>query len=180
MRRKLCSIASWASSTTPISWTNFDHRNNGAAAAFFTLRPTTQFEFNLEFEHYEVTQTTPPGSGQIPVITATRKFGSYVYPLTITKPLDLPRSFSDSDPTMWTNFPYIQHRTLYGFDWTYKLDDKWKISNRFHYLADDETQTGFSGTNFQPGHLRRDPKVHRQSPSARHALDKPPISVGRS
>ncbi len=44
------------------SWTNFDHRNNGAAAAFFTFRPTTQFEFNLQFEHYEVTQTTPPVS----------------------------------------------------------------------------------------------------------------------
>jgi iron complex outermembrane recepter protein len=132
------------------SWTNFDHRNNGAAAAFFTIRPTTQFEFNLQFEHYEATQTTPPGSGQIPVITATKKFGSYLYPLTIAKPLNLPRSFSDSDPTMWTNFPYVQHRTLYAFDWSYKLDDKWKISNRFHYLADDETQTGLSVQTFNP------------------------------
>ncbi|BGE84213.1 TonB-dependent siderophore receptor [Methylosinus sp. 3S-1] len=108
------------------SFTDFDHRDNGAVALFLTFRPTENFEFNAQFEHYEKKQTTPAGSGQIPVIG--------------DRPLDLPRNFSVSDPIMWSDFPYTVHRSVFAYDWTYRFDDKWKITNNFHYVDSRETQ----------------------------------------
>ncbi|ATQ68792.1 MULTISPECIES: TonB-dependent siderophore receptor [Methylosinus] len=117
------------------SFTDFDHRDNGAAALFLTFRPTEQFEFNAQFEHYQKKQTTPDGSGTIPV---------NIVPGIVNYPINLPRHFSVSDPALWGNFPYVVHRTLYGYDWTYKFDEDWKLRNRFHYVDHEENQTGLA------------------------------------
>jgi iron complex outermembrane receptor protein len=134
------------------SFTNHDHRDNGAGALFLTFKPTQNFVFNVQFEHYERRQTTPQGSGSVPVHL---RYDSNGQPLVIPgyndRPLNLPRSFSAADPTMWNNFPHVEHRTLYYYDWTWRFDEKWKLTNRFHYVDIDETQSelanygGFDG-----------------------------------
>jgi iron complex outermembrane receptor protein len=123
------------------SFTDFDHRDNGALALFLTFRPTENFEFNAQFEHYEKKQTSPSGSGQIPVV----QYDGNGNPIAIRgfsdRPLGLPRSFSVSDPIMWSDFPYTVHRSVYAYDWTYRFDDRWKLTNNFHYVESRETQT---------------------------------------
>jgi iron complex outermembrane receptor protein len=134
------------------SFTNHDHRDNGAGALFLTFKPAQNVEFNVQFEHYERRQTTPQGSGSVPVHL---KYDQNGQPLVIPgyndRPLYLPRSFSAADPTMWNNFPHVEHRTLYYYDWTWRFDEKWKLTNRFHYVDINETQSelanygGFDG-----------------------------------
>jgi len=48
----------------------------------------------------------------------------------------------------------VVHRTLYNYDWTYKFDEKWKVSQRFQYLTNYENEnflanynTPFDGVN---------------------------------
>jgi iron complex outermembrane receptor protein len=131
------------------SFTDFDHHNNGAVAAFFTFRPTSNFEFNAQIEHYEKRQTTPDGSGLIPVNTLFDDNGKpIIFRGANDRPLNLPRHFSVSDPILWSDFPYTVHRTLYYYDWTYKIADSWKITNRFHYLDSNENQTGLTTRSF--------------------------------
>jgi iron complex outermembrane receptor protein len=119
------------------SFVDFEHRDNGAAALFLTFRPTSNFEFNTQFEHYQKKQTSPDGLGTIPV---TRFQGFY------NTPYALPRHFSAGDPGVWNDFPFVVHRTVFAYDWTYKFDEDWKLTNRFHYVINDENQTGFWGT----------------------------------
>lgn len=127
------------------SFTDFDHRDNGALALFLTFRPTSNFEFNAQFEHYEKKQTAPDGSGVVPVNVQYDANGN---PLAVRgvgdRPLDLPRNFSVSDPIMWSDFPYTVHRSVYAYDWTYRFDDRWKLTNNFHYVDSRETQTALT------------------------------------
>lgn len=120
------------------SFVDFDHRNNGAAALYLTYRPTSNFEFNTQFEHYERKMTSPDGNGWIPVTGPGTLLGVKGF---VDQPLNLPRHFSISDPALWSDFPDTHHRTLYGYDWTYRFDDKWKITNRFHYVDTNEVQS---------------------------------------
>jgi iron complex outermembrane recepter protein len=136
------------------SFTNFDHRDNGAVALYLTFRPSEQFEFNVDFEHYEKKQAQPDGSGTVPVWVQADGNGRAVrLPGLTDKPYALPRWFSISDPAMFNDFPYVVHRTLYGYNWSYKFADGWKIANRFHYIDIQENQTGlgnfggFDGVN---------------------------------
>lgn len=120
------------------SFVDYEHRDNGAVALFLTFRPTQNFEFNVQVEHYEKRQTGPSGLGAIPVDRA--------------QPLNLGRNFSIGDPGLWNNQPYVVRRTLIGYDWTYKFDEKWRITNRLHYSKSNdsaygfETYGGFDGT----------------------------------
>jgi iron complex outermembrane receptor protein len=100
------------------SYIDFAHRDNKAVAAYFAFKPSARFEANLNLEYYDEKQTHPRDGG-IPVIG--------------NRPANLPRNFSLSDPLAWSNFPYTLNRTLLGFDWTYALNDSWKVSQRFHY-----------------------------------------------
>jgi iron complex outermembrane receptor protein len=130
------------------SFTDFDHRDNGAAALYLSFRPTQDFEFNVQFEHYEKKQTTPDGSGTVPVI---------ITPGAVTYPINLPRHFSVGDPALWGAFPLTVHRTHYAFDWTYQIDENWKVRNRFLYVDEQQNQTaltnwaGWDGANITRG-----------------------------
>ncbi|OAI27319.1 TonB-dependent receptor [Methylosinus sp. R-45379] len=135
------------------SFVNFDHRDNGAVALFLTFRPTQNFEFNVQVEHYEKRQTGPSGVGAIPVDLRYDTSGNaQVIPGYNDRPLNLGRNFSIGDPGLWKNQPYVVRRTLIGYDWTYKFDEKWKITNRLHYSGSNdsaygfETYGGFDGT----------------------------------
>ncbi|HEY8065139.1 MAG TPA: TonB-dependent siderophore receptor [Methylosinus sp.] len=141
------------------SFTDFDHRDNGAAALFLTFRPTQNFEFNLQFEHYQKKQTSPDGSGTVPV---------NIVQGVVNYPINLPRHFSVADPGIWNDFPYVVRRTLYGFDWTYKIDENWKLKNRFHIVDDRENQTGIGNwAGFDGANITR---TFHNSPLTRNIL----------
>lgn len=145
------------------SWVNFDHRNNGAAAAYFTYRPSNDFEANLQFEHYEFMKTIRPG--QIPVNLMFDDDGKpVVIPGYNDQPANLPRYFNHADHEAWSQFPYVVHRTLYYYDWTYRFNEKWKATSAFNYVHIDENQNaiapmGFDGVNlsrfFYNGNVKR-------------------------
>jgi iron complex outermembrane receptor protein len=130
------------------SWVNFDHRNNGAAALYLTFRPTENFEANVQFEHYEQMQTIR--AGRIPVhLMFDEDTGR---PVTIPgyndTPANLPRRYNHADNESWSQFPYVVHRTVYAFDWTWRLADKWKVTNAFHYVDAHENQNAIFTTGF--------------------------------
>ncbi|WP_051949080.1 TonB-dependent siderophore receptor [Methylosinus sp. PW1] len=145
------------------SFVNFDHRNNGAAALYLTFRPSENFEANVQFEHYE--QMKSIRAGQVPVNLLYDDLGK---PLTIQgfndRPANLPRRYNQVDPEYWSQFPYVVHRTVYAFDWTWRLADKWKVTSAFHYVDAHENQnaifiSGFDGVtlnrSFYAGVVKR-------------------------
>lgn len=115
------------------SYIDFAHRNNKAVAAYFTFKPSTRFEANMNLEYYDDKQTHPRDGG-VPVIG--------------NRPVNLPKNFSVSDPVAWSQFPYTLKRTLLGFDWTYALNDSWKISQRFHYNTSSGNYASISAGAF--------------------------------
>ena len=132
---------------------DFDHRDNAAVALFLTFRPTQNFEFNVQVERYDKRQAGPSGLGTIPVNPLLNVNGArLVIPGYNDRPLNLPRNFSIGDPGMWDNQPFVVRRMLYAYDWSYRFDEKWKLTNRLHYSgANDsdygfETYGGFNGT----------------------------------
>lgn len=116
------------------SWVDYDFRNNDAFAAYFTFKPSSRFDLNVDIEHYDKTMSPPDGTGQVPV--------------SGDRPLDLPKHFSISDPTMKSHYPYQINRTLYAFDWTLRFNDEWKLTQRFQYTKVNETQTGLGNWGF--------------------------------
>jgi len=116
------------------SWVDYDFRDNSAFAAYFTLKPSERFQLNLDVEHYNKSMSSPDSTGQIPV--------------SGNRPLDLSKHFSISDPVMKSAFPYEVNRTLYAFDWNFKINDGWKLTQRFQYTKVDETQTGLGNWGF--------------------------------
>jgi iron complex outermembrane receptor protein len=126
------------------SFVDYEHRDNGAVALFLTFRPTQNFEFNVQVEHYQKRQTGPSGIGTIPVDLRYDADGNaQVIPGYNDRPLNLGRNFSIGDPGLWNNQPYVVRRTLFAYDWTYKFDEKWKITNRLHYSGSNDSHYGF-------------------------------------
>jgi iron complex outermembrane receptor protein len=74
-------------------------------------------EIGEELRKNQEEQTTPDGSGTVPVIITQG---------AVTYPINLPRHFSVGDPALWGAFPLTMHRTHYAFDWTYQIDENWK------------------------------------------------------
>ncbi|HEY8066425.1 MAG TPA: TonB-dependent siderophore receptor [Methylosinus sp.] len=135
------------------SFVDYEHRDNGAVALFLTFKPAQNFEFNVQVEHYEKRQTGPSGIGTIPVDLRSGANGKpLVIPGYNDRPLNLGRNFSIGDPGLWNNHPFVARRTLFAYDWTYKFDEKWQITNRLHYSGNNdsaygfETYGGFDGT----------------------------------
>jgi iron complex outermembrane recepter protein len=136
------------------SFVDYDHRDNGAASIAVAYRPTNAFEFNAQIEHYQKKQTEPDGSGTIPVNLLYDNNGKPVVISGVNDhPYALPRNFSINDPAVWSDFPHVVHHTTYAFDWSYKFDEAWKVTNRFHYIDYNENLTGlvnwggFDGVN---------------------------------
>ncbi|MBY6242601.1 TonB-dependent receptor [Methylosinus sp. Sm6] len=129
------------------SWVNFDHRNNGAAALYLTFRPTENFEANVQFEHYEQMKSIRPG--QIPVALLYDDSGK---PVTIPgfndQPAKLSRRYNQADNEYYSQFPFVVHRTVYAFDWTWRFADKWKVTNAFHYIDAHENQNAIFTSGF--------------------------------
>ena len=124
------------------SWVDFAHRDNKAVAATLAWRPNERFDASLQLEHYDY-KTTWLDAG-IPAVG--------------NRPANVPRNFSILFPESWSNYPYTAKRTLAAFEWSYRFNDAWKLTNRFHYVNSREDQQGvyatwweFDGTNTIPG-----------------------------
>jgi len=108
------------------SWVNNTHRNNKAGAATLYWKPNQKFNATVEFERYGYASTWLDAS--IPIIG--------------DRPADLPRDFSIIYPESWSVYPYDVNRTLIGYEWSYAINDSWKVANRLHYVYSHEDQQG--------------------------------------
>ena len=124
------------------SWVDFAHRNNKALAATLAWRPNDRLDVTLQLEHYDYKATWLDAG--IPAVG--------------NRPASVPRNFSILFPESWSDYPYVTKRTLAAFEWTYRITDAWKLTNRFHYVNSREDQQGvyatwweFDGTSTIPG-----------------------------
>jgi len=114
------------------SWVDNAHRDNKALAATVAWRPSTTFDANLQFEHYDYRTTWLDAS--IPIIG--------------DRPAPLPRNFSIIYPQSWSSYPYTTNRSLVAFEWNLALSDTWRLTQRLHYVDSSENQQGVYADNF--------------------------------
>lgn len=103
------------------SFVDFVSNKNTFVAPSLTWRPSTRFEFNLEFE-YQRKEFVHFGGG-VPAIG--------------NRPADIPRSRYIGDPNISVANPNQQNRDFIGFDWTYAFNDNWNLKHRFGYTDVD-------------------------------------------
>ena len=108
---------------------DFQHYDRKAASGEVAFKPSNRFDAHLGVEYYDYRSGGRGPNTVVPVI------GDRPVPV-------VPRNYSGSDPTMWANFPDVVKRSLVSFDWTYALNDDWRLTQRFHYVYVDEIQTG--------------------------------------
>lgn len=110
------------------SWVDFQKHDNKAGAAYLTWIPSSRFELNLQLEAYDKKMTNVAyTSQQIPVIG--------------NRPANLPRNWTQNDPVMWSDFPATEKATLFSYDWTFAINDAWKLTNRLGYSELDDVQS---------------------------------------
>lgn len=106
------------------SFVDFVTNENTFVAPSLTWRPSSQFELNLDYEYQRRTYVHfGTNGGGVPAIG--------------DRPADIPRSRYIGDPSISVNHPNRQDRDYIGFDWTYALNDNWKLKHRFGYTAVD-------------------------------------------
>lgn len=106
------------------SFVDFVTNENTFLAPVLTWKPSRRFEINVEYEYQRRTY----------VHFGTNGGGVPAYG---TRPADIPRSRYIGDPSISVNYPNKQDRDYLGFDWTFQLNDKWKLQHRFGYTAVD-------------------------------------------
>ena len=110
------------------SFIDYQHHDNKAVAGYFAWVPSARFESNLQLEYFDMKDSNRGTYGQqIPIIG--------------NRPANVPRNWTQNDPVMWSTFPETVKRTVVGYDWTYKFDEDWKLTNRFFHNSQDELQT---------------------------------------
>jgi len=93
---------------------------------FLSWHPDARFTFNLPVKGLQ--------PAQIPAIgNATA---------------NLPRHWSANDPAQWNLFPETSLRGLYTGDWTWKLNNHWRVAQRFLYHRQHEEQRYVIDTSF--------------------------------
>jgi len=128
------------------SWVNFGRRDNGAALGALTFRPSQQLEANIQVEYYNDKSANLGNSQQtVPAMALT-----YAIPGYIGRPADLPRNWTQNDPGMYDNLPTTLERLLIAADWTYRFDENWKITNRFHHSRSYENRNYILFGSFNP------------------------------
>ena len=106
------------------SFVDFVTNENTFLAPVLTWKPSAGFELNVELEHQRRTYVHfGTNGGGVPAVGA--------------RPADIPRSRYIGDPSISVNFPNRQDRDYFGFDWTYQLNDHWKLKHRLGYTAVD-------------------------------------------
>lgn len=106
------------------SFVDFVTNENTFVAPSLTWRPSNRFELNLDYEYQRRTYVHfGTNGGGVPAIG--------------NRPADIPRSRYIGDPSIAVNHPNRQDRDYIGFDWSYALNDKWKLKHRFGYTTVD-------------------------------------------
>ncbi|MDZ4315338.1 MAG: TonB-dependent receptor [Azonexus sp.] len=106
------------------SFVDFVSNKNTFLAPSLTWRPSSRFELNMEIEYQrrEYVHFGTNGGG-VPAIG--------------NRPADIPRARYIGDPSISVANPNQQNRDFLGFDWTFALNDNWKIKHRFGYTDVD-------------------------------------------
>jgi len=123
------------------AWTQADsfmdhvHKENKVGALYLTWRPNQRFELNVGFE------------AQNNRFVDTEDIG---IPIIGSRPANVSRKSFYGDTLGW-DIPNKANRTLYAFDWTYALNDQWKLTQRFHYDQRDEQQFTIWNNGFDSG-----------------------------
>ncbi|MEY2654977.1 MAG: hypothetical protein RLZZ524_2005, partial [Pseudomonadota bacterium] len=106
-----------------------DHVKRATDAVYgaLTWRPSTRFELNMnvDLQNHRFVDTEDIG---IPVIG--------------NRPANLPRHSFFGDPVNW-ELPNDHRRKLLGMDWTYTLNEHWKLTQRLHVDRRNEQQLTF-------------------------------------
>ncbi len=110
---------------------DFQHYNRKAILGALAWRASSQFDANLSFEY-----NNDKSGGRGPNATAPQ--------LGDRPDRSVPRSRAQGDPALWNHFPDTVRRHLVAFDWTYRFNEKWKLTQRFHRMGVDERQSGLS------------------------------------
>lgn len=135
------------------SFVDFKHQDNGSVLAELAWRPITQFDANVGVQ-YDHLATTNRGfyQQQIPALAL-----SYAVPWRTGRPANLPRNWTQNDPGMYANLPDVMERVLVSADWSYRLNEQWKVTNRLHYQHEDDNQNYLlsRGYNLATGLLNR-------------------------
>jgi iron complex outermembrane recepter protein len=115
-----------------------DHvkRSSDAGYGALTWKPNSRFELNLNLELQNTRFVDTEDIG-IPVIG--------------NRPANVPRHSFFGDPVNW-ELPNNHRRKLLGLDWTYTINDQWKLTQRLHLDHRDEQQltlwfNGFDGVS---------------------------------
>jgi iron complex outermembrane recepter protein len=109
------------------SFIQFQHHRNWAQFGAVSWRPVSRFSLNLQAEGYQLRNAGIGGYGQqIPAIGSA--------------PANLPRNWTANDPTQWDYFPETTNRGIYTGDWTFHINDKWKLTQRFLYNRQHDEQ----------------------------------------
>lgn len=95
-----------------------------------TWRPTEDFTLNLDGEYQRLYTTT---SGSLPAIGF--------------RPASIPISRYLADAWMVNKYPSFQERSLFAYDWTYRLDADWSVTNRLSLSTIDYRQRGPDGAS---------------------------------
>ena len=110
------------------SFIDFQHHDNKAVAAYLSWSPSARLKTNLQLEYYDQKGASMGSyTQQVPIIGA--------------RPANLPRNWTQNDPVVWSTFPDTVERLNVAFDWTYTLDEQWKLTHRFNYFKLDENQS---------------------------------------
>jgi len=88
-----------------------------------TRCPTDAFEANVNMEYQH--DNSIYDSGLVAVGTA---------------PVKLPISSYLGDGSAMQAYPSRQDRVLFAFDWNYRFDSNWKLTNRFKFNTTDYSQ----------------------------------------
>jgi iron complex outermembrane receptor protein len=106
------------------SFVDFVSNESTFLAPSLTWRPSSRFELNLDLEYQRRNYVHfGTNGGGVPAIG--------------DRPADIPRSRYIGDPSIAVNHPNQQDRDYIGFDWSYALNDKWKLKHRVGYTAVD-------------------------------------------
>ncbi len=131
-------IGAWAESE---SFMDHVQSENKVGALYTAWKPSQRFDLNLGIE----TQDNR--------FVDTEDIG---IPIVGDRPLDVSRDSFYGDPVGW-DIPNQVKRNLYSFDWTFRLNDAWKLTQRFHHDTRDEQQFTFwsNGFDADTGNLDR-------------------------
>jgi iron complex outermembrane receptor protein len=117
------------------SYIDYQHHRNWAGFGAITWRPAPRFTLALQVEGYNQR------------LSGTGSYGQQI-PAIGNAPVNLPRNWSANDPAQWNLFPETSLRGLYTGDWTWKVNDHWRVAQRFLYHRQHEEQRYIIDTSF--------------------------------